>query len=325
MMQAVTIQEYGDPSGMIVQEVPDPVPSAHQVEIAVDAAGVGGVDAVVRRGVIGGFPRGLIPGSEVAGTVVSVGGDVDPSWVGRRVWAFVGTGGGYAGRAVAELDDITELPGGLSMIDSVALGGAATVARFALAHARFVPGERVLIRGAAGSIGIAAIELAARGGAAAVAVTTSSAERGRRLRELGATHVLDRLGAGDSEAPDDFDVILDIVGGSGLPTFLDRLAANGRLVLVGVVAGFPPADFGMRLLSSFQQSRSFSTFSLDSVPVAQRNTARAEVLAAAVRGELTPVIHDVLHRAEAAQAHRAMDAGAVFGRIVLADLGQRGE
>lgn len=325
MMQAVTIQEYGDPSGMIVQEVPNPIPEAHQLEVAVDAAGVGGVDAVIRRGEIGGFPRGLIPGSEVAGTVISVGDDVDPSWVGRRAWAFVGTGGGYAERAIAELDDVTELPDGLSMVDAVALGGAATVAHFALAHARFAPGERVLIRGAAGSIGLAAVELAARGGAAAVAVTTSSTGRGNRLREHGATHVLDRLGAGDSNAPDDFDVIIDIVGGSGLPAFLDRLADNGRLVLVGAVAGFPPADFGERLIASFQRSRSFSTFSLDSVPVTQRNTVRAEMLAAAVRGELTPVIHDVLRREEAAQAHRAMDAGTVFGRIVLADPGQRGE
>ena len=130
-------------------------------------------------------------------------------------------------------------------------------------------GETVLVRGAAGSIGIAAVELAARAGAGAVGVTTSSPERGKRLRSLGATHVLDRAGAGGEQAPDAFDVIIDIVGGPDLPSFIQRLAANGRLVAVGIVGGYPPADFGMPLDA-------------------------------------------------AADAHRRMDAGEVFGRIVLA-------
>ena len=75
------------------------------------------------------------------------------------------------------------------------------MAHFGLAHARFAPGESVLVRGAAGSIGIMTAQLAARGGASAVAVTTSSAERGDRLRKLGATHVLDRAGEGGEALP----------------------------------------------------------------------------------------------------------------------------
>ncbi len=145
------------------------------------------------------------------------------------------------------------------------LGSAAPVARFALAHARFAPGQSVLVRGAAGSIGIATVEIAARDGASTIAVTTSSTERGRRLRELGASHVLDRAGDGDSTAPGLYDVIIDIVAGADLPVFIDRLAPNGRMVLVGIVAGLPPADFGMRLMGSFQQSRSIATFSLNTV------------------------------------------------------------
>jgi NADPH:quinone reductase len=102
---------------------------------------------------------------------------VDTSWVGRRVWAFTG------------------------------------LAHFALSHPRFAPGESVLVRGAAGSIGIMTVQLAARGGASAVAVTTSSAERGDRLRKLGATHVLNRAGEGGQDAPPGYDVIIDIVAG----------------------------------------------------------------------------------------------------------------
>jgi len=304
---------------MEVVEAPSPVAAPGQVVLRTEAIGVGGVDAVIRRGTLGGFGfrEGLIPGSEVAGVVTATGDGVAASWVGRRVWAFTGTGGGYVEEAVAQVDDIVALPDGLTSIDAVTLGSAGPVAQFALAHAHLAPGESLLVRGAGGSIGIAAVELAARDGASAIAVTTSSPARGERLRELGATHVLDRSGAGDATAPAAFDVIVDIVGGEDLPLFLDRLAPNGRLVLVGAVAGFPPADFGAHLLRSFQQSRSFATFSLDSVPRDALRTARTELFAAATQGALHPVVEAVLPLDQAADAHRLMDAGRVFGRIVL--------
>jgi NADPH:quinone reductase-like Zn-dependent oxidoreductase len=319
MVRAVVIEEFGDPSGMAVIEAPSPLPAPGQVVIKTEAIGVGGVDAVIRRGTLGGygFSEGMIPGSEIAGIVTAVGAGGDESWVGRRVWAFTGTGGGYVEQAVAGIDDIVVLPVGLSSIDAVTLGSSATVAHFALVHAHFAPGESVLVRGAAGSIGIATVELAARAGASAVAVTTSSPERGRRLRDLGATHVLDRAGEGDPTAPKTFDVIIDIVGGAGLPAFIDRLAPNGRLVVVGVVAGLPPADFGMRLMGAFQQSRSIATFSLNTVPASATAAVRAEQFLAAVRGELHAVVHEVLPLELAAEAHRQMDLGQVFGRIVL--------
>jgi len=318
-VRAVAIQRFGDPSGMEVIDTPEPVPASGQVVIATEAIGVGGVDAVIRRGTLSGygFTEGLIPGSEVAGTISAVGEGVDRQLVGRRVWAFTGTGGGYVEQALARVGDIVAIPAGLSSIDAVTLGSAGPVAHFALAHAHFAPGDSVLVRGAAGSIGIATVELAARGGASVVAVTTSSEERGARLQQVGATHVLDREGGGDPAAPTSFDVIIDIVGGQQVPAFIDRLAANGRMVVVGAVAGMPPADFGMRLMAGFQLSRSFATFSLDTVPVRDRDAVRAAQFEAAVRGELHAVVHDVLPLERAADAHRQMDAGTVFGRIVL--------
>lgn len=316
-MRAVTIQEFGDPQGLRLSDVPAPAPGVDQVLIRTEAIGIGGVDAMIRRGTLGSaYPTGLIPGSEVAGIVTAVGPDADPSWIGRRVWAFTGISGGYAEQAVAAIEDITPLPDGVTSIEAVTLGSAAPVAHFALRHAHLAPGENVLVRGAAGSIGIAAVELAARAGAGSVAVTTSSPERGRRLREAGATHILDRDGTGDESAPG-FDVILDIVGGADVPAFLDRLAPNGRLVLVGAVAGYPPADFGMSLIRAFQQSRSFSTFSLATVPIDERNRVRAAQFDDAAQGLLTPVVHEVLPLEKASEAHRHMDEGRVFGRIVL--------
>ncbi|MFI7099019.1 zinc-binding dehydrogenase [Streptomyces sp. NPDC050161] len=318
-MKAIVIRTYGGPEGLAVVDLPAPVPAAGQVLIATEAVGVGGVDTVLRSGALAahGFKEGQIPGSEVAGTVTAVGDGVDASWTGRRVWAFTGTGGGYVEQAIASVEEILPLPANLSVADAVTLGGSGVVAHFGLRHAHFAPGEAVLVRGAAGSIGIMAVQLAARGGAAAVAVTTSSAERGERLRRLGATHVLDRSGGGGEQAPAGYDVIIDVVAGQDLPSFFDRLHPNGRMVAVGAVAGRPPADFGTKIMTAFQKSMSFAAFSAATVTGADRQAVRAEQFAAAGRGEIATVVHEVLPLDAAELAHRKMDAGEVFGRIVL--------
>jgi len=318
-MKAVEVRTFGSPDGLAVIDLPVPVPTAGQVLIAGEAIGVGGVDAVIRSGVLAGygFKEGHILGSEVAGTVIAVGDGVDASWVGRRVWAFTGLGGGYAELAIAPVTEILPLPAGLSAVDAVTLGSSGVVAHFALAHAHFAPGESVLVRGAAGSIGILTVHLAARGGADVVAVTTSSAERGDRLRTLGATHVLDRSGEGGQDAPSGYDVIIDIVAGADLPSFFGRLKPNGRLVVVGIVAGQPPDDFGTAMMAAFQKSLSFATFSADTVAEPDRRAVRTAQFDAAARGELPMVVYELLPLEQAAAAHRKMDTSEVFGRIVL--------
>ncbi|MFJ8934927.1 zinc-dependent alcohol dehydrogenase family protein [Streptomyces sp. NPDC102365] len=318
-MKAIAIRTYGGPEGLAVVDLPTPSPAPGQVLIAAEAVGVGGVDTVIRSGALAayGFEEGHVPGSEVAGTVTAVGDGVGTSWVGRRVWGFTGTGGGCAEQAVVPVREILPLPDGLSAADAVTLGSSGVVAHYALAHARFTPGETVLVRGAAGGIGVMAVQLAAQGGAAAVAVTTSSAERGARLRRLGATQVLDRSGEGGQGAPAHYDVIIDIVAGDDMPSFFDRLAPNGRMVVVGVVAGQPPADFGTKMMAAFRRSLSFATFSADTVPSDDRHAVRSEQFAAAGRGELAAVVHEVLPLDQAVTAHRKMDDGEVFGRIVL--------
>ncbi|MEV4563430.1 zinc-binding dehydrogenase [Nonomuraea sp. NPDC049419] len=313
-MKAVVIQEFGAPEGMAVVELPDPSPGRGEVLVEIEATGVAGADVFIRKGAPG-FEKGHIPGGEIAGTVTAAGPGAEASWVGRRVWAFTGVGGGYVERAAVPVTALHALPGDLSAVDAVALGNAGVVAHFGLRHARFEPGESVLVRGAAGSLGIMTVQLAAQAGASAVAVTTSSPERGERLRRLGATHVLDRSGEGDG--PAGFDVVIDVAAGPGLPAFFARLNPNGRMVAVGAVAGMPPADFGMEMFAAFQRSLSFATFSANTVPEADRLRLTGEQFAAASRGELTPVVHERLPLEEAVRAHRAMDAGEVFGRIVL--------
>jgi NADPH2:quinone reductase len=319
-MKAVAVQAFGGPEGLAVIDLPLPEPAEGQVLIATEAIGVGGVDAVIRSGALAayGFRDGHILGGEIAGTVTATGPGVDPDWAGQRVWAFTGVGGGYVEQAVAPAETLVPLPATTSAIDAVTLGSSGAVAHFGLRHAHFVPGESVLVRGAAGGIGIMAVQLAARAGAGEVAVTTSSPERADRLRELGATRVLDRAGDGTA---DTYDVILDVVAGPDLPSFFAKLSPNGRLVAVGAVAGDPPDDFGKQLFAAFQKSMSFATFSANTVPQADRRAVTAELFAAAGKGELTSVVHEVLPLEQAVLAHRKMQAGEVFGRIVLTPSG----
>nr|WP_225956537.1 zinc-binding dehydrogenase [Amycolatopsis lexingtonensis] len=296
---------------MAVVDLAVPSPAGGQVLISTEAIGVGGVDVVIRSGALGdhGFQAGHVLGGEIAGTVAAVGDGVDPAWLGRRVWAFTGVGGGYAEQAVASVETLVPLPPAVSPVDAVTLGSSGMVAHFGLRHAHFAPGESVLVRGAAGGIGIMAVQLAARGGAGRIAVTTSSPERGERLRELGATEVLGRDGGGAGG----FDVIFDIVAGPDLPSFFGKLNPNGRLVAVGVMGGYPPADFGKELLADFRKSLSFATFSADTVPMADRSAVTADLFA----GGLRAVVHEVLPLERAEAAHRKLDVGEVFGRLVL--------
>jgi len=93
------------------------------------------------------------------------------------------------------------------------------------------------------------------------------------------------------------------------------------MVVVGVVGGYPQAEFEMQLLAAFQRSLSFATFSSDTVPAADRRAVRTSQFTAARRGELETVVHEVLPLEQAVLAHQKMDAGEVFGRIVLVPSG----
>jgi len=306
MMKAVAIQAFGSPAGLAVIDLPDPSPGEGQVLIATEAIGVGGVDAMILSGAVAsyGFKEGHILGGEIAGTVTAVGDSVDTSWTGQRVWAFTGLGGGYAEQAIAPAATLIPLPADISAVDAVTIGTSGAVGHFGLRHARFAPGESVLVRGAAGGIGIMTVQLAVRGGASAVSVTTSSAERGDRLRKLGATHVLDRAGEGGEDAPAGYDVIIDIVAGAELPSFFAKLNSNGRMVAVGAVAGDPPEDFGMKMFAAFQKSMSFATFSANTVTEPDRRAVTAELLAEVSRGDLHSVVHGVLPLDQAVLAHQ---------------------
>lgn len=319
-MKAVAIQTFGGPEGLQVVDLPTPTVGPGQVLIASEAIGVGYADAMIRSGALAsyGFKAGYVLGAEVVGAVVEVGAGVDPSWKGQRVLANLGAdvGGGYAEYVVADVQIIVGVPEALSSPQAICLANA-VVASYALRRAELGTGDRLLVRGASGGIGLMTTQLAAAQGIA-VAATTSSPQRGERLRRYGVSEVLDRSGNAHGAPLAPFDAIVDIVAGRDMASFFGKLRPGGRMILVGMVGGPPSPDFGMALFGSFQKSLIFSTMSLNIYDRTERLASLRDLVDMAARGKLEPVVHGVLPLEEAAVAHRTLESGAVFGKLVLA-------
>lgn len=265
--------------------------------VEVEAAGVGYFDLMkLRDGV------SSVPGVEVAGRMRD----------GRRVLALI-LSGGYAEQVVADLDQLYPVPEHLDPADVVALGVNAMVAEGAVCRAAVTPGERVLVRGASGGIGVLATQLAHAHGAEVTAVT-SSAEYGERLRTLGAGKIVDRT----RERPEEtYDVIVDTAAGPQVREYLELLRPNGRYVLCGGTAGVPePEAFGP-LMRDFHKSPTLFAFSLTSVPPEERRRSWDRVLALVADGRLAAVRDRTfpLGAAEAALQH--VEHGKSFGKVVL--------
>ena len=321
-MRTVVMSGSGGPEVLGIGVRPTPEPGPGDLLVRVEAAGVNRPDLMQRQGKYPPPPGASdILGLELAGTVERVGANVSRWKPGDRVCALV-AGGAYAEYCVVPEPQALAIPSGLDPVHAAAIPETYfTVWTNLFERGRLREGERVLVHGGTSGIGTTAIQLGRAFGARVLA-TAGSDDKCAACDRLGAEAINYRRtnfveAVRDLTGGAGVDVILDIVGGPDLPSFLDRLADNGRLVAVGIVAGHPPADFGMSLLRSFQRSRSFATFSLNTVPVTERNQIRADLLAAAARGELHAVVHDVLPLVKAADAHRRMDSGEVFGRIVL--------
>jgi NADPH:quinone reductase len=316
-MKTVIVTEFGGADVLKLAEAPEPVAGAGEVVVSVDAAGVGFVDVMAAAGQYPLFTApGFVPGFEVAGTVLSTGPGVSAEWVGRRVFATL-DGGGYAEKAVVQEKSLVELPDELSGAQAVALGINALVAHFGIARGTIKRGDSVLVRGAGGGIGIMATQIVAQL-SDDVTVVTSSNERGRRLKELGASNVLDRR-SGTAIEYGEYDVIVDTVGGEELGAFIGRLKPNGRYVLVGGAGGIPPADFGVSFLHNYHKSISFFPFSLYATPFDERGRAAKVLFDQALKRGLVPVIDETFALADAAQAHRRLESGSSFGKIILAN------
>lgn len=240
-MRAVVVHKPGPFRTHKVEEVPDPVPGPGEVVIDARAIGVNYPDLLVAEGKYQFIPPApYSPGKEVAGVVVGSG---------KRVLAEVEFGA-YAEKVLARAVDCHELPGAMPFEDAVALGLACQTAWFALVErAQLKPGESVLVTGASGGVGLAAVQLAKGLGATVLAGVTSE-QKGELCRRHGADHVVD-LSAGNlresvreqvfaAVGKRGVDVVIDSVGGDAFDGALRALAWRGRLVVVGFAAGRIP-------------------------------------------------------------------------------------
>jgi NADPH:quinone reductase len=290
-----------------LSETKDPLPGPGQLLIDVAAAGVGLVDVLMSQAF---GPNPFVPGIEVAGTVAKVSTGVAPALIGTRVFARVSQGG-YAQRVIAEASETIELPDALDEVNAVGLGVNALVAHFALNRAVVAAGQRVLVRGASGGIGVMAIQLAEALGATVIA--SSRGRHGERLCALGAREVVGPNASG----AEDFDVVIDPVAGSDVGRLIARLRPNGRYVIAGIAGGMPPDDFGKALAAGFRRTLGVSTFSLDTVSANLVREAAGQLFARAARKQISAVVDRVLPLAEAARAHALLSGGEVLGKLVL--------
>lgn len=256
-MKAVVCTGYGDVDTLRVLEVDRPVPGPDEVLVRVAAAGVNFPDGLMVRGEYQtAMVPPFIPGSEVSGVVEAVGDGVRDLSAGQRVAGFCGTGG-YAEYATARAADVIELPATVADREAAGLIVAYSTALHGLVdRAAVAAGETVLVLGAAGGVGLAAVQLASVHGATVIAAASSDAKRGLALAN-GAVHAVDHT-AGDLRercreltGGRGVDVVVDMVGGSAATEALRCLAWGGRYLVVGFAAGeIPSVAFNRLLLTS---------------------------------------------------------------------------
>ncbi len=323
-MRCVEIAEFGPPEGLRLVERPTPEPAAGEVLIDVHAAGVNRPDVIQRYGKYAPPPGASdIPGLEIAGTILAVGPGVTRWQVGDAVCALV-SGGGYADRCVAPAGQCLPVPRGCSMVEAAALPETFfTVWTNVFERGHLQPGQWLFLHGGSSGIGTTAIQLAAARGAH-VAATAGSEEKCEACRRLGATHAWNyktedwvarvREVTGGRGA----DVVLDMVGGDYTARNLDALAVEGRLVQIAFLKS---AQVTLDL-SQVMRRRLWVTGSTLRPRSIEEKTALAQVIEREVwplieSGRVGPVIDQVRPLAEAAEAHRRMEAGLHIGKIVL--------
>jgi NADPH2:quinone reductase len=319
-MKAIRVKEFGGPEVMQLVEVPDPKPTGAQVVVRIRAAGVNPVDVYMRSGT---YPRKptlpYTPGTDGAGTVESLGPDAAKRFKpGERVYLAGSLSGTYAELALCEEQFVFQLPAHVSFAQGAAMHVAyATAYRALFQRAHAVAGETLLVHGASGGVGIAAVQLARAAGLRVIG--TVGSERGRKLvLDEGAHVVLDH------SAPNHFEEALAATGGRGYDLILEMLAnvnlgrdlgilaMHGRVSVVGSRgnAEITPRDMMGR-------DGAIIGMSLWNTPPHELICIHAALVAGLENKTLRPVIGQEIPLAEAGRAHTAIMAGGAHGKIVL--------
>ena len=323
-MTAVEISEPGPPEALRPAVRPTPRPGSGEVLLHVAAAGVNRADVMQREGRYPPPPGASdIPGLEVAGTVVEVGGEVADVAVGDEVCAIV-SGGGYAEYCVVPAPQCLPIPPLVGLRDAAALPEAyMTVWTNVFERGRLAAGETFLVHGGSSGIGTAAIPLAKLRGAR-VLTTAGSDEKCSACTALGADLAINYRDRDFLEAVREAtdgrgaDVILDMVGGAYLQRNIDSLALEGRLVIIALMEG-AQAELNLAAVMSRRLTVTGSTLRARRVDqkAAVARAVRQEVWPHFAAGALRPMIHATYPLADASEAHRVMQSSRHIGKLLL--------
>ncbi|MGE0553358.1 MAG: NAD(P)H-quinone oxidoreductase [Gemmatimonadales bacterium] len=322
-MKAIVYRGSGGVEAIAIEHRPDPVPGQGQILVRVRAAGLNRADLIQRKGAYPappGWPAD-IPGLEYAGEVEGLGPGVGRWRAGDRVMGLVG-GGAQAELLAVNEAEVMPVPGSVDDSAAAAIPEAFLTAYDALAlRAGVVPGERVLIHAVGSGVGTAAVQLVSWLGGVAIG-TSRTAGKLERAKALGLTEAIDTSAGGFGEALGaPVDVILDFFGGGALGENLGALAPLGRLVLLGTLQGGTASavDLGrvlrgrLSIIGSVMRSRGPE----EREALVDEFSRRALPAFAGGAPALRPVVGATFPMAEVADAHRAMEANEVFGKIVL--------
>jgi NADPH:quinone reductase len=318
-MKAIRVREFGGPEMMKLEEVPDPKPIAGQVVVKILAAGVNPVDVYMRAGT---YPRKpslpYTPGTDGAGVVESVGKGVTRLAPGDRVYIAGSLSGTYAQQAVCEEWTVFHLPAHVSFAQGAAMHVPYVTAYRALfMRARARPGETVLIHGASGGVGIAAVQLARAAGLRVVG--TAGTERGMKLVAAeGAHEVLNHKAADHFEAAlaltsgRGFDVIVEMLANVNLGKDLTILAPGGRVAVVGSRGS---VEIDPR--NAMGRDATIVAMSLWNATPQDLKSIHSALAAGLENKTLRPVIGQEIPLSEAPRAHVAIMEAGSYGKIVL--------
>jgi NADPH2:quinone reductase len=318
-MKAILVHEFGGPEALRFEEVATPTPGPGQVLVKVHAAGVNPYDTYMRAGTYAIKPQlPYTPGSDAAGVIEAVGSGVSKVRTGDRVYTAKTITGAYAEYALATEAQVYRLPQNVSFDQGATLWvpyGTAYHALHQEANAR--AGETVLVHGASGGVGMAAVQIARAAGLTVFG--TASTDKGSELaKREGAHQVFNHGEAGYQEeilkatGGRGVDIILEMLANVNLGADLKMLANGGRVIVIGSrgEVTINPRD----LMSRRGSIRAFTLWALNDSEIAE---IHAGILTGLENGTFRPVVGKEIPLAEAARAHQEVTSSGASGKIIL--------
>lgn len=319
-MKAIVVHEFGPPEVMKLEDVETPQPTGSQVLVKIDAAGVNPVDTYLRTGIHAHAPKlPYTPGKDGAGVVEAVGEEATEFKVGDRVYIASSVSGTYAEYALCDEIDLGRLPDNVSFEEGAGVWTPyATAYRALFQKAGAKSGETVLIHGASGGVGIAAVQWAKKAGLKVIG--TAGSDEGKDLvRAQGAQAVFDHSNQDhlgeirESAGGTGVDVIIEMLADVNLERDFEALAMFGRIVVVGSRGSL---EFTPR--QAMTKDATVYGMSLFNSPQSARNEIHASIFVGLSDGALRPVISRVFSLADAPSAHHAVIENKALGKIILA-------